>query len=290
MAKRTKSSHTPSEAARPAEPTVAATALDELLPQIKAFPEDKIRRITFDIPRAVSIATATHQRLAKFRHTLLEHLPNTPIHYFDRLDKYAMAAWYAHLSTLPKPLVALDALKQECTVLKQDMLVGAEPLVHKGYFSKETVAKIKEGSGHLDLANDNVALSALYASKWEMIKDKTIIEWAQVERAAVVGPQLIVALGEKFGFGTTPSEAEQLRAKAVSLFLTAYDEVERGMKYLRYHEDDMRDIVPSIYQNNGSRSARAGDEDEDEDEALAPVAAAGAVPAAPVPPAGTTPV
>ena len=45
----------------------------------------------------------------------------------------------------------------EAATLKTDMAVGAAPLAHKGFFNKETVAKINEGQGALDLANDLVA-------------------------------------------------------------------------------------------------------------------------------------
>lgn len=249
------STPTPSAAERPAAPDEARTALDALRSEIDAYPEAKIRRITFDVPRAISIGTASQLRVLPLRDRIVAELPATPIHYVDKLNVYAMAAWYAHLATIPKPSTTLEALKTEAAALRADMLVGAEPLVHRGYFAKETIAKIKEGSGFLDTANDVVALSALYTEAWPVVEHKTIIDWAQVERAAVVGPQLVVALGEKLGFSTEATEAARVRARAVSLFVDVYEELQRAVTYLRWHEDDVASVLPSFYQTGSRRAA-----------------------------------
>lgn len=262
---------TPSGVERPALPVEASDALAELKPELDKYPEAKIRRITLDVPRAVSIAGAAQPRVLTLRDRFIVETPKIPIVYVDRLKVYAMGAWFAHLAALPKPASSLDALKLEAAELKADLIAGAEPLAYKGLVSKEALAKIKEGSGFLDLANDNVALSALYTEAWPRVENKTAVEWAQVERAAVVGPQLILALGEKIGFSGTTSEATRLRARAISLFLDVYDELRRAVEYMRWHEGDAASFVPTLYQGGGRRPTAESPSGEDE----TPVAPAG---------------
>lgn len=255
---------TPSGVERPALPVEASQALAELKPELDAYPDAKLRRITLDVPRAVSIAGAAQPRLVALRDRFVVETPKIPIVYVDRLKVYAMGAWFAHLAALPKPASSLDALKLEANELKADLIAGAEPLAYKGLVSKEALAKIKEGSGFLDLANDNVALSALYTEAWPRVENKTAVEWAQVERAAIVGPQLILALGEKIAFSGTSTEATRLRARAISLFLDVYDELRRAVEYIRWHEGDATSFVPTLYQGGGRRPTTESPSGEDE--------------------------
>ncbi len=72
-----------------------------------------------------------------------------------------------------------------------------------------------------------------------------------------------------------PCDATLRRQRAFSLFVRAYAEVRRGVTYLRHHQDDVDDIMPSLYAGRTNRRKNES----------APAAAAG-TPAAPVPPAG----
>jgi hypothetical protein len=274
-----------SAAERPAQPTEASAALQRLLPEINNYPEAKIRRATFDVPRGVSITAAAQPRLVTLRERFVVETPTMPIRYVDDLKVYAMAAWYAHLTAMPKPDSPLDTLKAEAATLKTDMAVGAAPLAHKGFFNKETVAKINEGQGALDLANDLVAYAALYTEAWPQIADKTTVEWAQVERAALLGPQLILALGEKVAFGGTPTEAARLRARAVSLFLDVYEEIQRAVEYIRWHEGDAAAYAPTLYRGGGRRptaESPSGQDTEATGEGDAPTAPTSGGPTPPV--------
>lgn len=252
-------SFTASEASRPAAPALAMNALEKLMGAITAHVPKESFRIGFDIPRAVALTMAAQSRLASLRPTVVQYAPMMDMNYYDQLSDYASAAWYAHLAAMPKSTSTIDALKAECWELRLDMLSSADPLVRKGYFSAASVDAIRAGSGNLDTANDVVALSALFASKWNLIQNKTPVEWSQVQRAAVAGPELIVALGEKLGFGNTPSEASKLRLKAASLFKVVYDEVDRVLHYVRWYEDDVRAYLPGLFEG-GRPSGRAARE------------------------------
>jgi hypothetical protein len=114
----------------------------------------------------------------------------------------------------------------------------------------------------LDKANDLVALSSVLSHAWSTIQNMTAIQWSQVERAATLGPEVTVALGHRTGFSATPTEAKIVRAKAVSLFLTAVDQTERALTYLRWTQDDVRAFLLSPYSGgrSGARSAPRADD------------------------------
>lgn len=209
-----------------------------------------------DVPRAVSHALAACARLEPVVQEMAEELPHHPIVYTRDLALYAMAAWYAHVEAQPKPSTNLEALKTEATALRTDLLIASRALAHAGHLSPAILATVEKGSGDLDKANDLVALSAALSQVWSTVETKTAIQWSQVQRAATLGPELTVALGHRTGFSSSPTEAKQVRNKAVSLFLTACDQTERALTYLRWTEDDVRDYLPSPY--SGGRTPGRG--------------------------------
>ncbi|WP_437969511.1 hypothetical protein WMF04_09510 [Sorangium sp. So ce260] len=146
----------------------------------------------------------------------------------------------------------------------------AEPRpVAGGLLNAETVAAIRAGQGHIDTANDLLALSALFSGSWSEVAGKTAATEEEVKRAGEIGPQLLAALGvREHGKGPGPTEAADKRARAFALLVHAYDQTRRAIAYLRWNEGDADTIAPSLYKGRGGRPASSSD--------TAPAAPAGA--------------
>jgi hypothetical protein len=77
--------------------------------------------------------------------------------------------------------------------------------------------------------------------------------------------------------------ATDIRIRMFTLFFKTYDEIRRGILFLRWHENDADEIAPSIYsgwQNSNTVKKNPGDGKE---------TSAVAVPAAPLPQSATVP-
>ena len=264
-------------AAKPSVPTEAASAYAAVAAQVKALSPDDLAPINVDIPRAVSIAVGAVPHLAKMRDVAAK-LPGFDIAHIDRIGTYALAAWHAHLLALPEVASRqLAALLDEARPIREHLLLAAELLAHKGYFDKRSVEAIRAGQGNLDTANDVVALSALFTAAWPTIENRTTVTWEEVERAAQLGPQILIALGERTmpaGPEAGAMNANDRRQRAYTLFARAYDECRRAAVYLRWHEGDADQLVPSLYSGrNAPRRSPASPE--------APEPAAAATPAPP---------
>ena len=249
-------------AAKPSVPKEAASAYAAVEAQVKALAPDALQPINIDIPRAVSIAVGAVPHLAKMRDVAAK-LPGFDITHMDLIGTYALAAWHAHLLALPEVTSRqLAALLEEAKPIRDHLLLAAELLAHKGYFDKRSVEAIRAGQGNLDAANDVVALSALFAAAWANIENRTTVTWEEVERAAVLGPQILIALGERsMHTGAEPGAmtANERRQRAFTLFVRAYDECRRAATYLRWQEGDADELVPSLY--SGRNAPRRGPDD-----------------------------
>jgi len=243
-------------AGKPGVPAEAAKAFAEVSPILSGMSSSGLLQITTDIPRAVAIAVGAVPHIANLRDQAAK-LPGFDITNVDRLGVYALAAWYAHLQGMPEAVAgALAGLLEEGKPLRETMLLSAELLAHLDLFNKTAVQDIRADHGNLDTANDLVALSALFATAWTHVENKTPVTWEQVERAAQLGPEILVALGArdqpgaKVSDGSTPPER---RVRAYTLFVNAYGQCRRAVTYLRWAEGDADEIAPSLFANRGRR-------------------------------------
>jgi hypothetical protein len=232
-------------ATQPAVPT--AKAYKEILPLLAAIPDDSVQTPNVDIAHAASIALATVPRLAALRAEAAA-LPDFDIENFDRLGTYALAAWYAQIEAAPKttenPLVALVA---KAKPLREDLLLAAELLAHKGFFDAKSVDAIVGGNANLQLANDLESLAALFSSHWAAVEHKSPVTRADVDHAAKLGPQLLAALGTGDKATKVDADAIDTRNRAWTLFADAYDQCRRAVTYLRWNEGDADTIAPSLH-------------------------------------------
>jgi hypothetical protein len=243
--------------ARPSVPREAAAALSVVAPEVAALSSSDLLPIKLDIPRAVAVAIGVLPNLRELRPRLIAELPQHPIHTTDKLGTYALAAWYTHLCALPtsKAEGEFEALLAEATPLREDLMIAAEALAHKKLLDPETVAEIRSGRGNLDKANDLVALAALFTQRWSHIHGKTTVSLGDIERAAELGPLLLVALSAReqpIAGAPNPTDPAEQRVRAYTLFVNAYEETRRAVAYLRWHEGDLDDLMPSLFAGRKS--------------------------------------
>ncbi|WP_433935461.1 hypothetical protein AB3662_12090 [Sorangium cellulosum] len=280
---------------KPAAPPQAAAAFDRALPEIEALSPDRLIPLNLDVPRVVSQVLGVLPGLRALRGDIAAHLPTFDIARLDRLETYALAAWYAHLLWLSSGGAenALKPLLADAAPLRENLLGDAEALARRGLLDAATVADIRAGQGHIDIANDLVALSALFSASWSEIAGKTAATEEEVKRAGEIGPQLLAALGvREHGKGPGPTEAADRRARAFALLVHAYDQVRRAVAFLRWDEEDADVIAPSLYKGRTGRGTSSTDTTTaPADETPAGPAASPGTPApvtsAPVTPAGT---
>lgn len=272
------------------DPKKASLAFAKLQPQIEAVPETQLLRVNVDISRTVSMVLGATPAIKALRPRIVAEVAGFPIDQLDGLEDYAFAAWYAHLLAMPASSSAspVQPLLEEAVPLREDLLVAADGLVHFGFFDGPRVAEIRKGTGHVDIASDLVALAAMFDEKWSEVASRTAVTRENVDRAAALGAELIVALGARFqpsGEALPIAAAATRRARAFTLFMNAYDACRRVVAFLRWNEGDADLIAPSPYIKSGRRKEQTVAAEP------TPVDGAGAVPGAAVEqPAGGAPV
>lgn len=243
-----------STASAPMPPRAAAEAFAKIELDLAAVPPEALTPITVDIGSAVAVVNAAAPRILEHRKAIVDALPQHPIDKLDKLDTYAQAAWYAHLlntyaSTSPE---AAKALTDEATKLREGLLIAAEALAHRGMLDSDLVAKIRKGTGTLDLAGDLTTLANTFRENWGKVSSKTAVDRSEIDRAAELGPAVLVVIAAKKHASKAVNTDEQ-RARAFALLEGAYDSCRQALAYIRWKEGDAEAIAPPLDKKRRGR-------------------------------------
>ena len=265
----------------------ASVAYEAVLAEIDAVPQDSVLRVNLDISRAASRVLGALAGINALRPEMAARLTDFDFAPLDKLETYAYAAWYAHILAMPPSSSSspVQPLLVEAAPLRDKLLVAAEHLAYFGFFEEKGVAEIRRGSGYIDIANDLVGLHAMFKAKWSAVADNTPITAKEMERAMDLGSELLKKLGARLqpnGEPVITGEAVARRARAFTLFMSAYDTVRRAVGFVRWNEGDAELIAPSVFMRTPRRKAGTPVEPEPET-VLAPAAPTPAVPTPPSP-------
>jgi hypothetical protein len=240
-------------------PNAAADAFAKVEAELAALAPEAIAPVTIDPAAAVTAVLAAAPRIREHRSAIEEQLPKHPLQAIDQLEMYAQAAWYAHLvhaysGTSPE---SAKALLEEATRLRDGLLIAAEALAHRAMLDVDTIARIRKGGG-ADLAGDLTLLASLFKDSWGKVSSKTAVERSEIDRAAELGPAVLVATAAKKHKST---DTEGQRNRAFTLLLDAYDNARRAIGYLRWKEGDLDTIAPSLFKKRAGRKPGKKDDE-----------------------------
>ncbi|MFT3766595.1 MAG: hypothetical protein QM820_13940 [Minicystis sp.] len=257
--------------AAPSAPNAAADAFTTIEPELAALPAEELAPLPADFGATINAVLAAVPRIHAHRDAIADQLPKHPIELVDKLETYAQGAWYAHLvhtysSGGPE---AAKALVEEGTKLRDGLLIAAEALAHRNLLDADAVAHIRKGTGNADLAADLTALANLFKESWGKVASKTAVERHEIDRAAELGPAVMVALhAKKHAAKSIDTEAQ--RTRAFTLLANAYDASRHALAYLRWKEGDADSIAPSLTKKKAGRKPGAKKEEEGAAEETAP--------------------
>jgi hypothetical protein len=258
----------------------ARAAYERRLAEIQAVPDSELPRVALDVHAAVATVLGALPAILALRESMAR-LPSLKAALVDGLADYAWAASeanarYEHAAA---PSEDLGPLLEEATKARETFRLDAVSLAHRGFIEQERLTAFKGLTGYKNVAFDLMDWAFVLRECWSRIEGKSGLSAEEVDAAAKLGEHLLTQASLREQQPERIAEAAHVRQQAILLLAQAYDEVRRAITYLRWQEDDVESIAPSLFLKNGRRPK--GD--------AAPAATDGASPAAePVAPAAPT--
>jgi hypothetical protein len=263
-------------------------AYERRLSEICAVPDGELLPVNLDVQGAVATVLGTLPEIRALRSELVR-LPQLDGSVVDALEDYAMAAGEASslYATATAPQEDIVALNEEASELRELLRSDATALANRGLIDRARLASFKGLVGYKNVAFELIDWANLIQDCWSRIEGKTALSAAELVRAKQVGERLVRAAGLREQGPATVVEAARRRQQAFTLLMKAYDEVRRGVAFLRWRERDAEQVAPSLYSGK-ARSRRSDVETFTEATPGAPLASAS--PSTPAPPPVHAPV
>jgi len=176
-------------------------------------------------------------------------LPNFNLSNFDDLEQFALAAGHAHAQFLSasSPPEALAELNAKALALRDMLYRDAAALAGRGLINGDRIGDFKANVGYKNLTYDLLRLANVLRASWDKIASKTAIQPSELDEAEALAGQLTAALATREQGSTLTADVAVQRQRNFTLFAQSYDQVRRAISYLRWNEDDLERIAPSLY-------------------------------------------
>jgi hypothetical protein len=230
-------------------------AYERAAPAAQALKAEDLITINIDVPSAVTTAVGALPQIMPFREKAAA-LPGFDVSAFDQLETYTFATGVAHTlymgaSAGPAELVKLN---EQAMDLRNILYADAVALATRGLISGDRIGEFKANIGYKNLAFDLMALSGVIRQSWDKIVGKTAITLGDLDQADLLCDQIVNAVGTKEQAPVVAAESSTQRQRHFTLFVNAYDQVRRAISFLRWDEDDLESIAPSLYAGRSGRA------------------------------------
>lgn len=250
----------PTSATPPSSELSFFQALESRRAHLEALDLKELRSVRLN-PRVLQLrAIGAAHRLERFRDALIAQFGDSAAELLDSLvpAARAVAEADARLRGTPKrrnikPIHA--ALVAKHTLL----LADARSLVARGLLPAEVVRRAGDARGYRSAVRSVMLLDSVFRRHWAQIEHVTPTTRADLQTAGRLVAELAEAAATD---GPTPERAAaaDLRRRAIADAVRIYDQLRRQMTYLRWHEDDVDTLVPSLFAGRGGRKKRRKDE------------------------------
>jgi hypothetical protein len=236
----------------PSDPSSEArsfAAYKRLLPQIESFPVEQLVPITIDIPTAITMVLGSLPEIRNMRASIAEGLHGFDLTLLDNLEDYTQALTYASGLSMSaaQPAAELPALAEAGATKREVLLADTKALIARGLLQPESISGLSGTVGYRNIAMDLIALIGLLRANLPQIASKSAVTAAELDEANRVADELLNKVGQKTQGPSQVGASAEIRQKAFSLFITAYDQVRRAIHYLRWQHGDAESIAPSLY-------------------------------------------
>lgn len=243
-------------------------AFEKLLPELEAIPESELVTVNLEVQAGIGTVFALMPGIRARRAEVAKVVhADFDLSGFDRLEEYALALGHTHGLFLwaGQPLRTPDALTEEALEARGLLASDAEALSRRKLLNKAQVDAIRGRSGHRNLGYDLLAWVGLFREHWPSIAGRTATSLEEIEGFELLADRLIAALTEKERSDLKLSKAAELRKRAFTAFIRAYDDVRRLVTFARWKEKDADKIAPSLYALLNKPRGGATKEMEDDD-------------------------
>ena len=238
-----------------ADPVALKAALDATREDLAGMaPSEIVATPGLDASAATAIAIGSLPRIAEQRAAVAEALGEQHAAALDALPTVAYAAHQANIE-----LAAADAandLGEMADALAEDhrlLLTDAEALAKGKLLDRSRIDLGRPVVGYRALVQSTLVLVSLLREHWASVSSRTPLTLGDLDGIERRAQLMLRALDEREQ-GSTRLRAADTRSRAMSKLVHVYGEVRRDITFVRWSQDDVDEIAPSLWSGRRGRT------------------------------------
>ncbi|MBN8613888.1 MAG: hypothetical protein J0L92_25045 [Deltaproteobacteria bacterium] len=234
-------------------------ALHQVGDELLAIPAAKLLPVNLEIHAAVVTALGCQPELEAHRASVREWFGDDWAAMIDALPTYAKAAAQAHGEFLASQTSSteINAVSKELTEMRELLVTDLTSLVNRKRVDAAVLSGLRGSVGFRNQVTDVVQLTSVFRRQWATVKDVTPVTIADLERAESLAAKLTRLLGVREQGSLEATGIGEMRQRAFTKFVGTYDQLRRAMTFLRWDEEDVDSIIPSLWAGRGGRGKRS---------------------------------
>lgn len=235
----------------PVEQSRFKTSFDLLTPAMLALKPAELRTPNIDIANAVTTVLGSIESILARREAFVKHFPLFPIELMDTLERRTLALDYANTMRLmsTKQMEPVPQLAER-GIARRTILVGEiKYAMLRGLIDAPPLEELGGNTSYRTIASDLFALTYLLRNHWSRLEGKTQLTLAEISEAEQIADHLITALGARKQAEHAFDPSSDMRERAFTLFIVAYEQVRKWLGLL--FENEIDQIMPQIHQGRG---------------------------------------
>jgi hypothetical protein len=232
----------------------AATPLREAFEKTRAFRDalrpEELLQPNLDVHGAAMTALGAYPAIEALIPELSRELSRVDLTLIRSIPLKADAASYAHslYTGLSRSEGELPYVLVEATEARDLVHAELASAIKRGLLEPERLADFSRTIGYRNVGRDLSLVVTVAREAWlPVMKTRTRLTETELEHAENVSVRLWDAIAEREQAPAKLAEAALERQRALTLLVLAYDEARRALTYVRWNEDDVDLIAPSLY-------------------------------------------
>lgn len=230
------------------------SALDSMRETLANMPAHEINRTPrLDPAAAAGVAIGSLPRVAQHRDAVVARCGADAARVFDLLPVIAYATHQAHVEA-----AALDDdgdLREHIRDLLEEhklLLTDGDALANRKLLDRARIDAGRPIQGYRTVVDSTLILIAVLRESWSRISVMTPLQPEDLARAEGKAKRVLDRLNRREQ-GTNRMPAVEVRARALSMLIDVYSEVQRYLTFVRWKEADAETIAPSLYTSRRAR-------------------------------------
>lgn len=238
------------------DPEAPRRALERVMPMALAIADKQLLPIRLDPPTIAMFLLNRLRAIEPYREAISE-LSRVNHEWLSNLESIALALIQVDsLSRITvKQLPAVKAAFKEACRLRSRLAESARILHKEGVLPRGSLANLKVTGGYKHTAQDLMALGSVLRDNWGVIGGRTTITMDDVDRSSVLAQILYRTAESRTKRAAVPAELALLKRQVYTLFLLAYDELQRCLDFIE--RGAAKRLAPTLYQGRGRKPAAA---------------------------------